>query len=395
MACVKIQSSCSVYLCVWSGGGGTTACVCGQACQQFSGNSLVFLVLFIQALLKRTKQWNIGPCQEKSAVVPKSVWESLRCKVSTVKLLFAPNDCMPFVNHQSIKKSLLFTTFFFTLKPWQPLCNELSECAVIPSEPTVGSPADGPFSVPTADVARCLNSALQVGCGAFACLENSTCDTDGMHDICKSFLYSAAKFDTQVHTFISFHSPQRASILSFPLSSVGLYGCNCQGKNVWSTAVFVLFLQGKAFVKESLKCIANGITSKAFPTIRRCSTFQRMISEVQEECYSKLDICTVARSNPDAIGEVAQLPSHFPNRWALPLLSMLSKYAMICCTPCMKSCSVASWDDSCQSLKIVMSNQLFDHRKHYIFCYFTRKEQSDGKCSLSSFLKNGMCFSNS
>ncbi|KAK2818601.1 hypothetical protein Q5P01_024162 [Channa striata] len=155
------------------------------------------------------------------------------------------------------------------------LLSSAASFQVLPEEP---APRRARFSANTpTDVARCLNGAVTVGCEFFSCLENSTCDTDGMHEICELFLHTAATFNTE----------------------------------------------GKTFVKKSLQCISQRISGKVFDTIRRCNIFQRMIAEVQEECYTSFDICTVARTNPDAIGEVVQVPTHFPNRYYSTLLQTL------------------------------------------------------------------------
>lgn len=113
--------------------------------------------------------------------------------------------------------------------------------------------------VSVADVARCLSGAVAVGCGFFSCLENSTCDTDGMHEICELFFHAAATFNTEV---------SRPIWLKFFFIQTFL------------SLTSVFFLQGKTFVKKSLQCISQGISNKVFQTIRRCNIFQRMIAEV-------------------------------------------------------------------------------------------------------------------
>lgn len=122
----------------------------------------------------------------------------------------------------------------------------------------------------TADVARCLKSSVGVGCGFFSCLENSTCDTDGMHEICELFLHTAATFNTEVCLSV------RLSII-YLSSSLHLSH---------SVPLSHICLQGKTFVKKSLQCVSQAIAAKVQHTIRRCNIFQRMIAEVWEPITS-------------------------------------------------------------------------------------------------------------
>ncbi|XP_032368030.1 stanniocalcin-like [Etheostoma spectabile] len=131
------------------------------------------------------------------------------------------------------------------------------------------------------DVARCLSGAVSVGCGFFSCLENSTCDTDGMHELCELFLHSAASFNTEVSLTVSHRK--------------------------WS----------------SLHTLRECRQPPGFSNYRRCTSIPMMIADVQEECYSSLDICTWLEPSPTTIGEWCQVPTHFPNRYYSTLLQAL------------------------------------------------------------------------
>ncbi|GCB78989.1 hypothetical protein scyTo_0017815 [Scyliorhinus torazame] len=113
----------------------------------------------------------------------------------------------------------------------------------------------------TAEIQHCLVNTGDVGCGVFECFENNSCEIRGPHDICLAFLHNAGKFDAQ----------------------------------------------GKSFIKDTLKCMAHGLRMKFSCISRKCSTIQEMVSQLQQECYLKHDLCSIANENINVVVEMIHI----------------------------------------------------------------------------------------
>ncbi|XP_072352496.1 stanniocalcin-like [Scyliorhinus torazame] len=111
------------------------------------------------------------------------------------------------------------------------------------------------------EINNCLQNAPAVGCDVFECLENSTCELENLYNICRLLLQNAGSFNTK----------------------------------------------GKQFIKDFLKCNAFGIKSRFSCSIQRCPAMQEILSELQEACYQKHDICAVANDNVNAFAEMIDL----------------------------------------------------------------------------------------
>ncbi|XP_069754955.1 stanniocalcin-2a [Narcine bancroftii] len=113
----------------------------------------------------------------------------------------------------------------------------------------------------TAEIQHCLVNTGDVGCGVFQCFENNSCEINGPHDICLAFLHNAGRFDAQ----------------------------------------------GKSFIKDTLKCMAHGLRAKFSCISRKCSTIQEMVSQLQQDCYLKHDLCSTAKENINVVVEMIHI----------------------------------------------------------------------------------------
>ncbi|XP_013764960.1 stanniocalcin-2 [Pundamilia nyererei] len=131
----------------------------------------------------------------------------------------------------------------------------------------------------TAELQSCLLSSADVGCGMFQCLSNSSCEIRGLDHICLTLLHNAGQYD----------------------------------------------LQGKAFVKDTLRCLALGLRQRFSCISRRCSAIKEMVCVLQRECYTKHQLCLALRDHMDTVENLVQFHLMFPPGPYVELTNFLLK----------------------------------------------------------------------
>nr|BAX24517.1 stanniocalcin [Eptatretus burgeri] len=118
------------------------------------------------------------------------------------------------------------------------------------------------------EIEQCLSSAVDAGCGSFACLENNSCETGGLHAICTELVRNADQYD----------------------------------------------VKGRLFIKDMLKCIAQGLRTRFNCNHRKCSSIWEMVVQLQRHCYKLNDVCVAARANTGAMVEILHQPTAILNK---------------------------------------------------------------------------------
>ncbi|KAM4544861.1 stanniocalcin-2-like [Odontesthes bonariensis] len=131
----------------------------------------------------------------------------------------------------------------------------------------------------TAEIQGCLGSSGDVGCGAFQCFSNNSCEIQGLHHICLTLLHNAGHYDSQ----------------------------------------------GKSFVKDSLRCMAMGLRQRFSCVSRRCSAIKELMLSLQRECYTKHNLCLALQDHLDTVGNLVQFHLMFPTGPYVELMNFLLK----------------------------------------------------------------------
>jgi len=82
-----------------------------------------------------------------------------------------------------------------------------------------------------------------------------------------------------------------------------------------SVAVISIYLQGKRFVKRSLRCMTSGIKAGFSSWGRQCRNIEKNIARVQSDCYLSHNICDIAASNHETLTAVLSPSDVLNERW--------------------------------------------------------------------------------